>query len=109
MDKVKEYEESLRVLVVGEYLAGGTTYRRLSRKYGVARTTVHKWVASGIGKENPGMDEAQARESDESAQVRRLKAELEKARIENKLLSAMIEIAEEQLGVAIRKKRGAKR
>jgi len=38
-----------------------------------------------------------------------LRKELEKTRLENKLLKAMIEIAEEQLGVDIRKKRGARR
>lgn len=109
MENVKEYEKGMRVLVVGEYLAGGTTYRRLSRKYGVARTTVHKWVKSGIESERRFRDEASVEERGESTEVRRLKAELEKARLENKLLNAMMEIAEEQLGVKIRKKPGAKR
>lgn len=108
MEKVKEYER-IRVLVVREYLAGGTTYRRLSHKYGVARTTVHHWVKSGIGMESMCRAEAPVEERGDSTEVRRLKAELGKARLENKLLNAMIEIAEEQLGVDIRKKPGAKR
>lgn len=41
--------------------------------------------------------------------VRRLRRELEEARLHNKLLNAMIDIAEEQFEVPIRKKSGAKR
>ncbi len=40
--------------------------------------------------------------------VKELQRELEEARLHNKLLNTMIDIAEEQLGIQIRKKRGAK-
>jgi transposase-like protein len=109
MKKVKEFEESIRVLAVGEYLSGGTTYRRVARKYGVPRTTIYRWVESGSGRDKAARDKGREAEVDESAEMRRLREDLEKARLENKLLNAMIEIAEEQLGVNIRKKRGAKR
>lgn len=109
MNKVKEFETSIRVLVVGEYRAGGTTYRRLARKYGVPRTTICRWVESGGGKDQTVRDESRGGEPNESTEVRRLRAELERSRLENKLLKAMIEIAEEELGVDIRKKRGARR
>jgi UDP-glucose 6-dehydrogenase len=41
--------------------------------------------------------------------VKRLQKELEEARLYNRLLNAMIDIAEEQFRVPIRKKPGAKR
>ena len=41
--------------------------------------------------------------------VKRLQRELEEARLYNKLLTTMIDIAEEQRGIVIRKKSGAKR
>lgn len=41
--------------------------------------------------------------------VKQLQEELRKARLHNKLLNAMIDIAEEQLNVDIRKKSGTKR
>ena len=44
-----------------------------------------------------------------SGDVRRLQKELEEARLYNKLLNAMIDIAEEQFEIPIRKKPGAKR
>jgi hypothetical protein len=49
-----------------------------------------------------------ARQSELPVEVRRLQKELEEARLYNDLLNTMIDIAEEQLGVDIRKKRGAK-
>jgi transposase-like protein len=109
MKKVKDFEEGIRVLVVGEYLAGGTTYRQLARKYGVPRTTIYRWVEAGVGENKAVPDKSLGMGPDESVEMKRLKAELEKTRLKNKLLSAMIEIAEEQLGVDIRKKRGARR
>lgn len=115
MKRVKDFEEGIRVLVVREYLAGGTTYRRLAGKYGVPRTTICRWVEAGIGENNAAMEMSKVKaggkggEDAESVELRRLRKELEKTRLENKLLKAMIEIAEEQLGVDIRKKRGARR
>lgn len=44
-----------------------------------------------------------------SADVRRLRKELEEARLYNRLLNAMIDIAEEQFEIPIRKKPGARR
>lgn len=40
MKKVKDFEEGMKVMVVGEYLDGGTTYRQLAHKYGVPRATI---------------------------------------------------------------------
>jgi hypothetical protein len=49
------------------------------------------------------------RDAELSTDVRRLRKELEEARLYNKLLNAMIDIAEEQFDIPIRKKPGAKR
>jgi transposase len=49
------------------------------------------------------------RDAELSAEVRQLRKELEEARLYNKLLNAMIDIAEEQFEIPIRKKPGAKR
>lgn len=110
MKRAKDFEQQIRVQVVREYLAGGTTYRRLAKKYGVPRTTICRWVEqAGGGEDGERGDVRTGKESDELAEVNRLREELEKARLKNKLLNAMIDIAEEQLGVDIRKKRGARR
>lgn len=72
----------------------------------------NRWVTSGIVEKKPDAQMYYQMRSDgphESAEMKQLREELEKERLKNKLLSAMIEIAEEQLGVDIRKKRGARR
>lgn len=103
--------------VVEEYLGGGVTLRDLSRKYGVGRTTIHRWVK--ISEAVGGVEELERQEErgeltvkqkrELPTEVKQLRKELEEARLYNELLNAMIDIAEDQLGVPIRKKSGAKR
>lgn len=120
--------------MIEEYLAGGRSYRELEAVYGVAASTLQRWVAasglergpesesgspnkigkramrlkrsiglgSGSGSE-PRVGETAAEE------IRRLRRELDEARLHGRLLEAMIEIAEEELEIPIRKKSGAKR
>ena len=45
---------------------------------------------------------------DLALEVKQLQEELRKAQLHNKLLNAMIDIAEEQFAIPIRKKRGAR-
>lgn len=105
----------IRVEVVAEYLAGGTTYRELERRYGIGVTTARQWVKehkSGKGPDQEAIDRVagvlETREASMPEDVGRLKRELREARLHAKLLEAMIDIAEEQMGVVIRKKPGAK-
>jgi transposase-like protein len=35
--------------IIDEYLLGGISYRRLSKKYVVARATLHEWVRDFTG------------------------------------------------------------
>ena len=99
--------------IIAEYLAGGTSYRKLSAKYGIKHQTIHGWVLyyQGRRKEKIQVNHLNGRprktEPSES-DVKKLQKELIKAQLHNKLLNAMIDIAEEQLGVPIRKKSGAK-
>lgn len=101
--------------VVSEYLKGGVTLRGLERKYGISSSTIHRWVKECEALKGPEQ-EAKGKvrralvvtDTEISGDVRRLRKELEEARLYNKLLNAMIDIAEDQMGIDIRKKRGAK-
>ena len=102
--------------VVGEYLRGGVSFRELELKYEISCSTIHRWVKE----RRAGEDEAEraelvgrrwriAEKSGVVAEIERLSRELEQERLRNELLNTMIDIAEDQLGIDIRKKRGAKR
>ena len=112
----KKERERKRDRVVKEYLKGDLTYREMEERYSVASSTIHRWVKESEKAKGPaegwGNGEVrralEVKESELSSDVRQLRRELEEARLCNKLLNAMIDIAEDQFEIPIRKKRGAK-
>ena len=101
-------------------MKGGVTLRELESKCGVSSTTIHRWVKAFEAQKGPpkradgsfmgkkAWQSLVVRETEMSSEVRELRKELEEARLYNKLLNTMIDIAEDQMGIDIRKKRGAK-
>lgn len=111
-----ERQNDQKEAIIAEYLAGGISYRKLSAKCGYDFRTIHKWVQAFQGKKRIRKVSVKVpqtalltEQEPLSAEVKQLQAELRKERLHTKLLNAMINIAEEQLGVSIRKKSGAKR
>lgn len=106
-------KKQLRDEVVAAYLEGGGTYRELEYRYGVNKSTLQRWVkgvTESIGREKPVEERSMGVAHAEAiAENKRLKEELRRAELHNKLLNSMIDIAEDRLGVDIRKKPGAKR
>ena len=101
-----------REAIIAEYLVGETTYRKLGSKHGIDFRVIHSWVMKYQGKKQkpvihptPKVEEEPPVPSD----IKQLQAELRKGRLQNKLLNAMIDIAEDQLKIDIRKKSGTKR
>lgn len=103
MDKKVDKNE-----VVAEYMKGGISLRGMARKYGVNHRQIHRWVKE-LGTGGSRVEKDVRYTGEQVAEIKRLRKELEDARLKNELLVAMIEIAEEQMGVDIRKKRGARR
>jgi transposase-like protein len=110
MDKKQE--------IIDAYLLGKVGYRILSKKYGVSRSTINRWVMDFQGRERsrsrvfktvhlPLMKQQDTQEGLPS-EVATLQQELAKERLRNKLLTAIIDIAEQELKVPIRKKYGTK-
>jgi transposase-like protein len=98
--------------IIAEYLVGESSYRKLGIKYGVDFRNVHSWVMKYQGRSpKPTMKLKQKKEEEAplSNEVKQLQQELRKAQLHNKLLNAMIDIAEDQLKIDIRKKSGTKR
>jgi transposase-like protein len=112
-------KEKRREEIVREYLSGDISYRELELRHGISSSTLHRWVkARGkkpeSGRAVSGEEACVEREVDVEVEVeveveiKRLREELRNSELQNKLLNAMIDIAEEQMGVKIRKKRGAR-
>jgi len=116
--QLKTVNMTIKEKITEEYLVGKMSMREIADKYGFGKTSIHRWVmeyerASGskaaILEEltSPPMDKKDERK-DLPDDVAQLKKELEEERLRNKLLTAMIEVAEEELKIPIRKKYGTK-
>ncbi len=112
--------------IIQEYLTTGTGFRDLASKYGISRTTICKWVAIHQGIHNLPPTENQNRYSRSSMnsspektdsndatvkelkqQIAALQNQLKWEKLRSEALDTMINIAEKQLDISIRKKPGA--
>ena len=108
-DKTIQEQES----IIAEYLLGETTFRKLGIQHGVDFRTIHYWVKRFQGKlvkqSKPKIkSKAVLSQEDLPKDVKQLQEELRKSKLHNKLLNAIIDIAEDQLKIDIRKKSGTK-
>ena len=110
---------------VQEYLVKGYTYRQLADKYGVSRCTINRWVLVhqaiyGLprSKRQHSYDlqqmsggkkskQKQAALSDAEQKIEWLEKQLQWEKMRADALEKMIEIAEKELHIPIRKKPGA--
>lgn len=102
-------QEKGRKKVVEEYVEGGVTLRELSERYGISRSVLHRLVkAYRRGEEIVEKGSREEVMAGMSNEVKQLQRELYEARLEAELYRTMVEIAEKDLGIPIRKKSGAK-
>jgi transposase-like protein len=110
MDKKQE--------IINEYLLGQSGYRVLEKKYGVSRSALNRWVMDFQGRQHsrsrmpktiplPLMKQGDTHEN-LPPEVAALQRELAQERLRNKLLTAIIDVAEQELKLPIRKKYGTK-
>jgi transposase-like protein len=98
--------------IVAEYLLGGLTYRQLGKKCNVDFRIIHSWVMKFQGKNKSTQKKAPIESPNGIVKVSKefllLQEELRKEKLRNELLNAMIDIAENDLKISIRKKSGTK-
>lgn len=108
-----------RQKIIDEYLKGGYSFRQFAKLHNIGSTTLHRWVMKFQGRwclaprdfkevTLPAMRDPKTKE-ELAIEMAALKRELAQERLRNKLLTAMIDIAEDQLKIPIRKKSGTKR
>lgn len=104
----------LKESIIAEYLSTGLSFRKLGVKYGINFRNIHRWVMQYQGRMKKPTTHKRIQVKPDEAQealstdVKELQAELRKARLLNEVLTETIKIAEEELGLAIRKKSGTK-
>ena len=100
--------------IIAEYLTGELSFRKLGKKHGVDFRVIHCWLSQFQGEIVTKKKSKEKKQAEPSVHdnlptdVKQLQEELRKAKLHNKLLNAMIDIAEEQLNIDIRKKSGTK-
>ena len=98
--------------IVAEYLLGNATYRQLAQKYDVDFRIIHSWVMKFKGNNNsnskPVSKETENVTKKEATCIVALREELRKEKLRAELLSTMIDIAEKDFKISIRKKFGTK-
>ena len=112
---------------ITEYLTQGTGYRQLAKKYGVSRSTINKWVQihqgihnipptakqqkyylSAMNSKPENVSENEFTKTQELTQkIALLEKQLAWEKLRSEALDTMINIAEKQLDISIRKKPGS--
>lgn len=109
-----------KMAMIQEYLTTDVSMSEMTRKYHIGHSSIPRWMANfGIPmpervlpsnvmvQQNEKQTSAITVESLES-QLKSLQAELEREKLRNLALNTMIDVAEEELHIDIRKKAGAK-
>jgi transposase len=118
--KVNSYTDDFKIKVVQEYLMSDATTSDMKKKYGIkSRGSISEWVRK-FGLESPTQREIELqsamkeqnqrtpREQELELEVMQLKKELERERLRTLALNKMIDIAERDLKIKVRKNFGAK-
>lgn len=119
--KVNKIPDEVQLQIVNEYLYSSATHEELMAKYNYGGyNNIYNWMRK-FGLSKPSEDQIQlhramAKEIEKSSleqelelKIKKLEEDLKREQFKSKALSTMIDIAERELKVDIRKKSGAKR
>jgi transposase-like protein len=116
----------LKDQIIQEYLLTGCGFRKLAAKYGISRTTLCKWVLIHQGIHNlpptqnqqsystSSMNSSPKKATNQNTQtneellqkIAALEKQLEHQQLKVVVLDTLIDVAEKQLNISIRKKPG---
>lgn len=109
------YDESLKIAVARDYLTGNLSASQVAEKYNLPNGTVVSYFVKWYKKhhdlelsKDPDSSPAASEQRIDSQQQTNLSQELSDARLKIAALEIMIQIAEQELGIDIRKKSGTK-
>jgi len=106
------YDESLKIVVARDYLTGNLSFPQVAEKYQLKGGHVVqwfvKWYKANYNEELSVSNSSPPSGSSPPLDTKNLEQELANANLKIAALEIMIEIAEKDLGIDIRKKRGTK-
>ena len=103
----RDYTLAFKLSVVEEVEKGSLSYKQAQRKYGIqGRSTVLVWLRKlgTLDWSLPQLRQLSSKEKTPEQRIKELEAALELEKQKNLLLTTVIDIAEKQYGLAIRKK-----
>ncbi|MBE0649234.1 MAG: transposase [Bacteroidales bacterium] len=118
---VNRYPDEFKIRIVKEYMTTDVSRKELANKYGFGDGgTLNKWIrifGGGISEKiEPQVLRAMSEErktskkaDDQQARIKQLEQALAQEQLKTEALNTMIDIAEEQFNISIRKKAGSKR
>ena len=107
-------EKTKKEIIIAEKLTTGISYRQLAAKHNLCYQTIHQWVQEYHGKVRNRRGEKKAKTklfapgNQLPTEVKQLQEDLRKALLLNEILTEVINVAEEELKIPIRKKFGTK-
>jgi transposase-like protein len=113
MNTYNSYTDSLRREIVGLVATGQFTKEQARRHYGIkGHSTIMNWIRKFEGRQPEVTMTKDYKKSDKATlikRIRELERKFEDEQLRSEGLSKMIDIAEEQLNIPIRKKSTTKR
>ena len=114
------YNEAEKLQIIREYMTSGESMERFQSKHGMGHCTLSRWMTNFGLSNTPQRQyiemkkklsepaENPVKERILEARVAQLEKELKAEKLKTEAINAMIDVAEEELGIDIRKKAGAK-
>jgi transposase-like protein len=112
------HSEVFKCQVAQSYLEGEDDQRVVAARYGVSQYSVSQWVKRYSGSDSNAADidvncdmKKKPQQDDEQAlkqRIKELESALENERLKSLAWQTMVEVAEQELGIDIKKKRGTK-
>ena len=116
----RHYNDAEKLQLIEEYMKSGESMESFQVKYGMGHCTLSRWMTkfglsntsqkqfTEMKKKLENTTEKTLRERTLEAKVAQLEKELKDEKLKSLAYSTMIDVAEEELGIDIRKKSGAK-
>jgi transposase len=118
--RVNHYSDELKLEAVQEYLYTGIGLEELKKKYSIAGDgSIYRWMRkfglstsgiepSSINTSMKEVTEKTSKEKELESKIKQLEKDLDYEKLRTQALDTMINIAERELKITIRKKHGAK-